>query len=285
MAKRICLACGVQQVGQREGPRDGSGDGPEAGPNHCPICEDARQFVPEAGQQWTTMEALAADHRNEIRAEAAGVWSLRTEPRFAIGQRAFLIRAPEGNILWDCVTLLDAATRDRVAALGGIRAIAISHPHYYSAIAEWGRAFGAPVYLHADDAEWVQEPDDALRFWGGETLALGGATLVRCGGHFTGASVLHAPFLNDGGGTLFSGDTIQVVPDRQHVSFMRSYPNLIPLDAETVRRIAAAVEPYAFETVFGAFAGRTIRTGGKQAVRRSAERYVAAISPPPVARP
>ena len=268
MAKRICIACGVQQSHR---PGD---------PDRCPICEDERQFVPEDGQQWTTMEALAASHAVAFREEVEGVLSLRMEPEFGIGQRAFLIRGPDGNILWDCITLLDDAARARIEALGGLAAIAISHPHYYSAIAEWGRAFGAPVHVHADDAEWIQEPDDCLRCWEGETLALGReTTLIRCGGHFPGAAVLHAPYVNGGRGALFSGDTLQVAMDRRHVSVMRSYPNLIPVDVGTVRRVTAAVEPYDFDAIFGAFPGRTIHTGAKAAIRRSVARYVAAIAP------
>lgn len=258
---RICTACGLQQP-----TRD-----------YCPICEDERQFVPEGGQTWTTLEALQADHQNAWCEEAPGLHSLITRPKVGIGQRAFLILRPEGNILWDCLTLLDDATKARIDALGGLRHIAISHPHYYGTMADWSRAFGAPVHIHADDGEWVQEPFEGLNLWRGNTLAVGhGMTLIRCGGHFEGAQVLHAAPLN----TLFSGDVLQVVMDRAHVSFMRSYPNLIPLNAPTVRRIADAVDPYGFDTIHGAFPGRTIRTDAKEAVRRSARRYISAISVP-----
>jgi len=256
---RICLACGVQQPHR----------------DHCPICDDERQFVPEAGQQWTTAESLVRTHKVVWRREAPGLHSLIMEPKFGIGQRAFLIEHADGNILWDCITLLDEATRERIAGLGGIKAIAISHPHYYSRIADWGLAFGAPVWIHQDDAEWVQEPGEPVRLWQGETLPLGeGLTLIRCGGHFEGGQVLHAAHMD----ALFSGDILQVVPDRRHVSFMRSYPNLIPLNAAAVRRIVAAVEPYDFDTVYGAFPGRTIPSRAKSAVHRSGERYIRAIS-------
>lgn len=263
---RICTACGIRQP-----TRD-----------HCPVCEDERQFVPEGGQAWTDMAALAAAHNVVWRAEAPQVHSLIMEPKFAIGQRAFLIEHPEGNILWDCIPLLDAATCSRIEAMGGLKAVAISHPHYYSAIAEWSNAFDAPVHVHADDGEWIQEPFDGLNLWQGETLPLAdGMTLIRCGGHFEGAAALHAAHINRGRGALFSGDTLQVVPDRAHLSFMRSYPNLIPLNAAVVRQIVAAVEPYEFDTVFGAFPGRTIPTSGKAAVARSAERYIRAITAEP----
>ena len=143
---------------------------------------------------------------------------------------------------------------------------------------EWSAAFGdAPILIHEDDASWVQRRGAAVKPWSGERCAVGAATMIRCGGHFAGASVLHCPWLAGGRGALLSGDTIQVVPDRRHVSFMYSYPNLVPLGAGAVRSIVAAVEPFAFDRIYGAFDGRTIGQGGKDAVRRSAERYIAAI--------
>jgi hypothetical protein len=76
------------------------------------------------------------------------------------------------------------------------------------------------------------------------------------------------------------GDIVQVGPDRM-VSFMRSYPNLIPLDAGTVQAMAAKLEPWPFEPVYGAWWERVIPAGGKLAVAESAARYVAALSGPP----
>ena len=57
-------------------------------------------------------------------------------------------------------------------------------------------------------------------------------------------------------------------------SFMYSYPNLIPLPAASVRRIADSVRPFAFERIYGAWDGRQVSSGGKDAVDRSAERYI-----------
>jgi hypothetical protein len=79
------------------------------------------------------------------------------------------------------------------------------------------------------------------------------------------------------GNALLSGDIVQVVQDRGWVSFMYSYPNLIPLAANEVRRMVAALEPYEFDRVYGAWWGRVVASGGKEAVRRSAERYVRAL--------
>jgi hypothetical protein len=180
-----------------------------------------------------------------------------------------------GNVLWECVTLLDDATAEAVDALGGLAAIAISHPHYYASMVEWAHRFECPVLLHRDDAEWIMRPDPAIELWDGETREFGGLTLLRLGGHFRGGTVLHRP---DGAGTLLPGDIVQVIPDREWVSFMYSYPNLIPLPAAEVERMAGALEPFAFEAIQGAWWGTTVPRDGKGVVRRSARRYVRALA-------
>lgn len=267
----ICTTCGTQYA---EG---------EQPPAACPVCEDDRQYLKVTGQQWTTMDRLRLTHRNSVRAEEPGLTGIGVEPQFGIGQRALLVRTPAGNVLWDCVPLLDPALTEMVKALGGVSAIAVSHPHYYSSMVEWSRAFGAPVHLHAADQKWVVRPDPAIAFWDGETKSLGdGLTLVRCGGHFEGGTVLHWAGGAGGRGALLTGDIIQVVADRRHVSFMYSYPNYVPLSATAVGRIVRAVEPLGYERVYGAFWDAVIQSDGKAAVARSAERYLRAIGGHPV---
>jgi hypothetical protein len=184
--------------------------------------------------------------------------------------------------LWDCVPLLDPALAEMIKGTGGITAIAISHPHYYASMAEWSRAFGdVPIHLHASDRQWVMRPDRAIVFWDGETKSLGdGLTLIRCGGHFDGGTVLHWQAGADGKGALLTGDIIQVVADRRHVSFMYSYPNYVPLSASAIERIVRAMEPFGYERVYGAFWDMVIERDGKAAVGRSAERYRQALSGP-----
>jgi hypothetical protein len=243
-------------------------------PPECPVCTDPRQFVPPEGQQWTTLAELQADHENTIEAEGELV-GIGTKPKFAIGQRALLVPWRGANLLWDCVTLLDDATADEVERRGGLAAIAISHPHYYSAMVEWARRFDCPIHLHAADAEWVMRSDDRVEHWDGETLDLGdGLTLIRGGGHFPGGTILHRA---DGAGALLTGDIIQVIPDHSHVAFMWSYPNLVPLPEAEVERMAAAVEPYRYEAIYGAWWGTFIERDGPEIVRRSAERYGRAL--------
>jgi len=236
--------------------------------------------VPPSGQQWISPTNLEREHRNAFQYEAQMLLGIGTMPSFAIGQRALLVRSAAGNVLWDCISLIDAATRDLIMALGGVSAIAISHPHYYSGMVDWSRAFGgAPIYLHEADRRWVMRADPAIRFWSDEKLTLAdGLTLVRCGGHFSGGTVLHWVAGAGGRGALLSGDVIQVVQHARYVSFMYSYPNLIPLPASDVKRIVAALEPFPFEELHGAWWGRSVRGDAQRVVRDSARRYVDALN-------
>jgi metallo-beta-lactamase superfamily protein len=266
MTRFMCVQCGTQ-FAETSTP-----------PLSCPICEDVRQYVRWSGQEWTTFEDLRNTHRN-VFTEESGLTGIGIEPAFAIGQRALVVPTGDGAVLWDCVSLVAEEAVERIRRSGGLKAIAISHPHYYSALAEWSEAFGGvPVYLHEDDRQWVMDPHASIRFWSGETLEIGpGLTLIRTGGHFEGSTVLHHAAGADGRGDLFVGDNLQVTQDRRFLSFMRSYPNYIPLNRKAVERIGVALESYRFERIFGAFAHRNILQDGKAAVARSIERYLAAI--------
>src|SRR5262249_49241143 len=218
-------------------------------------------------------------NRIAVQFQEPGLIGVGVEPPFAIGQRALFLRTPQANVLWDCLPLLDEGVVEAIKALGGLSALGISHPHYYSGRVEWSRAFGGvPVSLHAADRRWVMRADPAVVPWEGETKALAeGLTLIRCGGHFDGGTVLHWAGGAGGRGALLTGDILQVAADRKHVSFMYSYPNYVPLPAPAVERIVQAVEPFAYDRVYGAFWDMVIAMDGKAAVKRSAERYLRAI--------
>lgn len=267
MPNFICTTCGTQYA---------ESDQPPAA---CAVCQDERQYVKVTGQQWTTLDRLRLTNRNSIRFEDPGLIGVGIDPPFAIGQRALFLRTPAANVLWDCLPLLDEAVVECLKALGGLSAIAVSHPHYYSSMVEWSRAFGGvPIYLHAADRPWVMRSDPTIVFWEGETHALAeGLTLVRCGGHFEGGTVLYRTGGDGEKGALLTSDILQVAADRKHVSFMYSYPNYIPLPASAVERIVQAVEPFEYDRVYGAFWDTRIERDGKAVVRRSAQRYVRAI--------
>jgi hypothetical protein len=262
-----CFQCGAQFPENLEPPRA------------CPACEDERQFVNWNGQSWLTREDFATRYKLVWR-DDLDVIGIAVEPSFAIGQRALLLREPDGCVMWDCIPL---ATDDAVAhvrSLGGLKAIAVSHPHYYGAVADWSEAFGnAPAYLHGDDRAFVTRPHQAIVPWTADTLELSDdLTLLRTGGHFAGGTVLHSRKAANGKGAMFVGDIAQVAMDRRHVSFMYSYPNYIPLNARAVRRVADAIAPLAFDRIYGAWWGRNIASGAKAAFDTSVKRYLAAIA-------
>lgn len=262
----ICVQCGVQFAESDEPP------------SNCAICEDERQYVNPKGQTWTTFEELRASRSNVFTETEPGLTSIQTKPHFGIGQRAFLVESEHGNVLWDCLSLVDDATVREIEARGGLTAIAISHPHFYDSMVEWSRAFGdVPIYLHAADREWVMRPDKAVELWEGETKELNAdMTLVRGGGHFPGSAVLLWKPGAEGRGVLLAADTVMALPDRKQVTFMFSFPNRIPLPLEEVRGVAAAVADLEFDRIYSLAPGLEIISDAKNIVARSAENYLGA---------
>ncbi|KAJ6442342.1 STE/STE20/PAKA protein kinase [Purpureocillium lavendulum] len=273
----VCTACGTQFP-----------TADRAAVTTCHVCDDPRQYVPPSGQSFTTLAALrAAGHHNVFTPYAPDprLTFVSTAPRFAIGQRAVLLRTPAGAILWDCLTLLDDETVRRVRDdYGGLAAIVISHPHYYSTHVQWARAFACPVYLAAEDmARWTTMPsahqvpilapgsgdDDETDT---EIVAGSGVRAIKLGGHFPGSLVL----LFDG--HLLIADTLVTTPaglgrwDVDAVgaaraqrpaglntfSFLWSIPNAIPLGVEELARMWAVLRRHEFRATHGAFAGMDI---------------------------
>jgi len=261
----ICVTCAVQHADTTRPPE------------RCAICEDERQYVGPNGQEWTTATDLAEAHDVVIKEEEPDLFGVGVEPSIAIGQRALLVRTPSGNVLWDCIPLLDDAARARLAELGGISAICMSHPHFYGAHVEFADAFDARILIPEADASWIRRPSNRVELFEEEATPVPGLTVARIGGHFDGAAVLHWPAGSEGRGVLLTGDTVTVVPDRGWASFMWSYPNLIPLDEDTIEEIARRIGRFRFDRIYGGWWGRVIVDNGPEAVRRSAERYVARL--------
>jgi hypothetical protein len=267
MSLFICTACGTQYPDSA------------APPAQCLICEEERQYVPPRGQTWTTLDALAVNHMNGFREYDTGLIGIGSQPAFAIGQRALLVRTQAGNLLWDCIATLDAATVAMIKSLGGIQAIAISHPHFYTTMVEWAHAFDAPIYLNGADRDWIMRKDAAIHLWDGDRLKLwDGVTLIRCGGHFPGGTVMHWAGGADGRGIVCAGDILAVTTDRKWLSFMRSYPNFIPLSAREVEYIGAAMAPFKFDVIYGHYFDRVIAKDARQVLDNSIARYLDAIS-------
>ena len=138
------------------------------------------------------------------------LWSVVTEPKFGIGQRAFLIRVGNSNVMWDLIAYLDNDTIEKINSFGGLQAIVISHPHFYTTYIEWARTFKCPVYVSADDADWLERMDvqDVERkLIREDTVKCNeGIIAIKAGGHFDGSLLLHWE------NRLFVADTLVTVP-------------------------------------------------------------------------
>ena len=260
--KTFCATCGTQF--------------PPAAPltQLCPVCADDRQYIGPNGQQWVSTADINARHSVLVKKINDQLYDLRLVPSFAIGQRAFLIIAPGGNILWDCIPLLNAPVEAFIKSKGGLKAIVFSHPHYYSNMNEWASAFDCPVYIHRQDAEWVKHSGPRIQFWEGkEKMFWNGIKAVHVGGHFPGSAVLEVASLAPGG-AVFVGDTLYIAASKRHTAIMYSYPNQILLSREVFAAALERMKGLQFDTMYGAFDWQTLDGNAREVFEASMKRYV-----------
>lgn len=263
----ICRTCAVEHAER---------------PAVCAICADERQWVPPSGQAWTTLAELAPGRHVEVAALEPDLYALAAVPGVGIGQQAKLLRTAAGSLLWDPLGYLDddavTAVRD-LAGPPGVVAVVASHPHMYGVQVEWSRRLSdpertVPVLVSAADAGWVARPDPAVEPWDGEREILPGVVLSQPGGHFPGSAVVHWDAGADGRGVLLAGDTVMANPDRTSVSFMRSYPNRLPLSGAVAERVAAHVARRPFDRLYNNFDG-VVPRDARDVVLHSAARHAA----------
>jgi len=256
----ICATCAVESAEQLD---------------VCPICADERQWVPAAGQRWTTLEELRSHgYAASVDPLEPDLFAVTSTPGAGIGQQSKLLVTPEGSLLWDPIGFLDDAVVEAIASTGTVRYVAASHPHMFGVQVEWSRALGGAEVLVAEaDAHWVNRPDPAIRTWSGEREILPGVTLSQPGGHFPGSAIVHWSAGAEGRGVLLTGDTVFANPDRKSVAFMRSYPNHLPLSGAVARRVADHLDRLEFDRLYGNFAN-VIADDAKDVVRRSADRHI-----------
>lgn len=257
----LCRTCGVEHTTRTD---------------VCAICADERQWLPREGQRWATLEDLAAEGmHSQLTVFEDGLVGIGSSPALGIGQLGKLVCTEAGNVLWDPSGFVDDAAVAAVAERGPVVAIVASHPHMYGAQVEWShRLGGVPVYVNTADGQWVMRPDPVIAQWS-ETLPLTpSVSVVRVGGHFPGSAVLCWRDGAEGRGVLLVGDTVFPNPDRHTVSFLRSYPNRIPLSPAVVQRMADTLAELRFDRIYGLLSN-VIDSDGPAAVERSAARYIA----------
>ncbi|RDW87689.1 hypothetical protein BP5796_03383 [Coleophoma crateriformis] len=271
----ICCACGTQfDIEDRNVLRS------------CRTCDDPRQFVPPTGQKFTTLAELRRGgfvNRRKFLEGDERFCSIWTEPKFGIGQRCILIQTPLGNVLWDCITYLDEETIGWINSVGGLAAIVISHPHYYTTHLEWAETFDCPVYLSWEDMGWLNRLDRLGRFrtfihtkeedieYRGEKL---GVKALKLGGHFPGSLCVLAF------GRLLIADTLVTTPagmgdwtkgtgmgttrrpeGMNSFAFMWSIPNMIPLSPAEIAGMWDVLKRHEFVSTHGAFVNVDVYDG------------------------
>ena len=80
MKNYICATCGVQFSAS------------EQSAERCAVCEDERQYIGWNGQRWTTLDEIQQGYHNIYKNPEPDLTEIGTEPVFAIGQRALLIK-------------------------------------------------------------------------------------------------------------------------------------------------------------------------------------------------
>jgi len=242
--------------------------------NDCLICNEERQYVPESGQEWISQEDLAGSHKNKIIKLNDRLFEIAITPAFAIGQRAFLVLSESGNVLWDCIPLLDEETVQFINSKGGLGAIAFSHPHYYSNMNDWAKTFDCPIYIHHADAEFIVDKSEDIILWQGEELLLwDDLKLVNIGGHFEGSTILLISGMSNKG-TLLSGDTVYLSLSKKHYAIMYSYPNRIPLPISEIRRIKQRFETLEFDSIYGFYSYQNVIGTARELLETSINRYL-----------
>ena len=245
----------------------------ETPPAMCPICDDDRQWLPESGPGFMPLDETADNALTTDEVES-GLTALTVRPSVGIGQRGFVIATSDGNILWEPPGFIGPALVVWLERHGGLAAVAASHPHLVGASVSLSHRFGrVPVYYNDFDRRWVTRPDPVIEFWTDTADLPGGVRLVRCGGHFPGSAVLHLPDAANGRGAILTGDTVKGVMQPGMVTFMRSYPNMIPLSPRLVRQIVDRIGQLRFDRLYDAF-GVVIDHDARGVVETSARRYI-----------
>lgn len=243
-------------------------------PEVCIICLDERQWVPLTGQGSTKAEELHRKHSVKLNRLHERLYEIEINPVFAIGQRALLILSEKGNVLWDCIPLLDELTIEFIKSKGGLKAIAFSHPHFYSNMNEWAETFDCPIYLHANDAEHIMVKGKHIQLWKGDEMELwDGIKIICIGGHFAGSSILRVPFLSKEG-TIICGDTLFLSANKKHFSAVYSSPNRIPLPLTEMRRIKKRLDNISFDSFYGYIKTQNLDSNVKEVLESSMTKYV-----------
>jgi glyoxylase-like metal-dependent hydrolase (beta-lactamase superfamily II) len=222
-------------------------------PGWCPICLDPRHAPPADGWEFWSAQEARARLRTEMVEVEPGLWRCSTIPAVGIGGSGYLVQTDLGTTAFEACSWYDAAALDRIAALGGLRWAAASHPHTYGALWQLQDRFGCEVTVGTDDLQWTGAftaswpLDDRLTLEPGLTLHL-------TAGHFPGHAVLHEERRR----VLFCGDALKLDlcadgRTAHAISTHKGFLRRIPLSLREVRRYRDVFAPLDFAQTWTPF--------------------------------
>lgn len=235
-----------------------------APPTTCPVCTDFRHTPPGDGPfTFLTPAQVAAGHRCVWNDEpdANGIITFRNEPRLGtIGPNGYLVPHPmAGNVLFECTGWYSPEALDFLAARGGVRWLAASHPHAYGALWQLQTRFpDAATAVQTADLPWTNG-FRATRPFDDRLELAPGLELRHVGGHFAGQAVLWWAERR----LLFAGDMLKFHFDAAEddgdgqtmngISTHKAFNRRVPMSHAEVRRYREVVETLDFTQVYTTF--------------------------------
>jgi glyoxylase-like metal-dependent hydrolase (beta-lactamase superfamily II)/ferredoxin len=138
--------------------------------------------------------------------------------RKSYGASSWLVVRPSGNVLLDSPRWSAPLAR-RIAALGGLSAIVLTHRDDVADHNRWARVFGCERWIHAADAEAAPEAEQRITGLQPVTIAPT-LQLIPTPGHTAGSMVA---VLGHSEQVLFSGDHLWWNPQQQVVVASERY--------------------------------------------------------------
>lgn len=220
-------------------------------PTRCPVCEDVRHTPPESNYFWLTPPETNIATDTSWHQVARDVVVFNNAPQLGLGPVSYLMQQPDGNILFEGTVWYSDAALEQIAALGGVRWIAASHPHAYGALWRVQERFQPEVAIQVDDLVWT----NAMRVtwpWDERLELAPGVELLHTGGHFPG----HAVLFDRNRCTLFAGDALKFHYNGDQltgISCHKAFNRQIPLSHGEIRRYREVIGALDFDHVFTSF--------------------------------
>ncbi len=228
------------------------------------MCLDFRHTPAGNGFEFWGAEEAAERMTTVWREDENGVLIFRSEPGLGIGPSGYLITLPSGNLLFENPAWYSEAALAEIAARGGVRWLAASHPHAYGGLWQAQERFKPEwVAIQREDLAWTNSFQANCPY--DEFLELApGIELRHTGGHFDGHAVL---YLRDQR-ILFAGDMVKfhLAENPPGISTHKGFNRRIPMSHAEIRRYRELVASLDFDETYTTFEHAPRGVGTRAAV-------------------